>query len=97
MLLDEPFDSSTVAASYDLTVCLNVLDQCESPMKIVEGLMNSTRAGGVLVLSCSYQWSKAHLQNSDEAVTDINSYFNADWKKLNEAEIEYRFRYNERY
>jgi hypothetical protein len=97
VLVDQPFDSSTVDASYDLTVCLNVVDQCESPMKVVEGLMNSTRAGGVLVLSTTYQWSKAHLLDGDEAVDDINSYFNSDWKKLNESDIEYRFRHNERY
>ncbi len=96
-LINQVFDSSTVDASYDLTVCLNVLDQCESPTKIVEALMGATRIGGVLVLSTTYQWSKTHLLDGDEAVDDINSYFNADWKKLNESDIEYRFRYNERY
>ena len=91
------FDSKTTSDDFDMTVCLNVVDQCEEPSKLVRDLQARTRVNGVLVLSCSYQWSSKHLKNPDDASADINQYFNANWTKIGETELEYRFRFNERF
>ncbi|WP_333004978.1 SAM-dependent methyltransferase [Vibrio coralliilyticus] len=81
----------------DLVVCLNVLDQCESPKQVVDYLMSRVSIGGVLALSCTYQWSDKHLKVPSERINDINEYFDRTWQKLDDQEFEYRFRVNERY
>jgi len=96
-LIDVPFGKGVVDKLHDLTVCLNVLDQCDSPWLVVEGLKQCTVLSGVLVLSCSYQWNKKHLKNKREAVDDINDYFGDGWEKLAEDEHEYKIRFNDRY
>ncbi|MEJ2765941.1 methyltransferase domain-containing protein [Photobacterium sp. MCCC 1A19761] len=96
-LIEAPFEHGLVTKEFDLVTCLNVLDQCESPRAIVDALMDATALNGVLVLSCTYQWSKKHLKNESEAVDDINDYFGVNWEKLSEDEIEYKIRFNERY
>ena len=96
-LIGVPFQHGVVTKKFDLAICLNVLDQCESPKTLVEALMDATTSNGVLVLSCTYQWSKKHLKNASEAVDDINEYFGQGWEKLSEDENEYKIRFNERY
>jgi len=96
-LLGEAFDLNVVDRKHDLTVCLNVLDQCESPSKIVNALKDATDNTGVVILSCSYQWNKKHLKIQSEALDDINEYFDDKWLKLAEDDHEYRIRINERH
>lgn len=96
-LIETPFEHGVVTEGFDLAVCLNVLDQCESPNTLVDALKEATALNGVLVLSCTYQWNKKHLKEESEAVNDINDYFSEGWKKLSEAEHEYKMRFNERY
>ncbi|MGY3914045.1 SAM-dependent methyltransferase [Aeromonas australiensis] len=96
-LIEAPFEPGVVKKEFDLTVCLNVLDQCESPKTLVNALMDATAFNGVLVLSCTYQWNKKHLKEESEAVNDINDYFGEGWAKLSEDEYEYKIRFNERY
>lgn len=96
-LLDQAFGHSVVKEKHDLTICLNVLDQCESPTSVMEALKLATLKDGILVVSCSYQWNKKHLVNKYEAVDDINAYFDEGWVKLSEDEHEYRLRFNDRY
>nr|WP_275440585.1 SAM-dependent methyltransferase [Vibrio sp. Of7-15] len=96
-LVETPFEPGVVTKEFDLTVCLNVLDQCESPKILVNALIDATAFNGVLVLSCTYQWNKKHLKEESEAVNDINDYFGDGWEKLSEDEHEYKIRFNERY
>lgn len=96
-LIEAPFSHGVVDDHFDLTLCLNVLDQCESPKGLVEALKNATALNGVLVLSCTYQWNKKHLKVESEAVDDINDYFGEGWVQLSEDENEYKVRFNERY
>jgi len=97
-LINQEFDINTVNEEFDLVVCLNVLDQCPSPTTIVNALKNKVKPGGILCLSCTYQWNKKHLLDFKEAVNDINEYFvESQWKRLSQFENEYRFRFSERY
>lgn len=95
-IINAPFTSHITSHQFDLTVCLNVLDQCESPNDIVNALMQATAPKGVLVLSCTYQWNKKHLADLNAGVDDINDYFDQQWIKLAEDEVEYKIRLNER-
>ena len=56
-----------------------------------------TDVNGILILSCTYQWSSKHLKDKSEAVNDINDYFGEGWVKLSEIDYEYKIRSNERY
>jgi hypothetical protein len=87
----------TCRDQYDLVYCLNVLDQCSNPIEIIQSAMTCTKLDGVLALSCSYQWSKKHLQDLREVVTDIKSYFDDSWELLEEIDLDDKFRFNERY
>lgn len=96
-LIEAPFAPGVVDERFDLAMCLNVLDQCDSPKSLVEALKGATASNGVLVLSCSYQWNKKRLKVESDAVDDINDYFGDGWVRLSEEEHEYKIRFNERY
>lgn len=96
-LIEAPFVSGVTDQKFDLVMCLNVLDQCESPLDLLAALKDATAVNGVLVLSCTYQWNKKHLKDESEAVDDINNYFGSRWVKLSEGEHEFKIRINERY
>ena len=95
--INKPATAELDVPECDLVVCLNVLDQCDSPNEIMAFLFDKVPPGGVLALSCSYQWNKKHLKNPEEQVNDIKQYFDENWRLLGENEFEYRFRVNERY
>jgi hypothetical protein len=95
--IDEPINTATTIGAFDLSIGLNVLDQCESPLTIVQTLVDSTRAGGLVVLACTYQWQKKYLKDWSEGRADINDYFPASWQKIDETHLEYHFRVNARY
>ncbi|RXJ74460.1 hypothetical protein CS022_02370 [Veronia nyctiphanis] len=95
--LNSTFDSETVSDTFDVTMCMNVLDQCESPNEIVLGLKEATNKGGVLFLSCTYQWKKYHFDDESVPLNDINDYFGDGWEKLDESDYEYKIRFNERF
>lgn len=97
MLINEPMRSDTISKQFDLVFCLNVIDQAATPTEIVNAAMACTKIDGVLVLATTYQWSKKHLQNLEEVVNDINEYFDASWEKLAETNVDYKFRFNERF
>lgn len=99
-LINEVCDRSSKIMSYpefDLVVCLNVLDQCQSPVQTIETAQEKTKPGGLLAVSCSYQWQKKKMTNYNEKVSDISDYFSSDWKKIGENELEYHMRVNERF
>lgn len=96
-LINEPMQSDTVKRQFDLVYCLNVIDQAATPAEIVNAAMACTKTTGVLVLACSYQWSKKHLENLEDAVSDINQYFDSSWEKIADADFDYKFRFNERF
>jgi SAM-dependent methyltransferase len=50
-LLNRPFQEVTnIFNSFDLVICSNVIDQCESPLDLVNLLKESTLPGGLLLL-----------------------------------------------
>ncbi|MDB6062592.1 MAG: hypothetical protein JWM78_2695 [Verrucomicrobiaceae bacterium] len=95
--IESPIDAPLSLEAFDVTVCLNVLDQCGSPLAIVETLQRNTRCGGLVALSCTYQWDKKHVKDFMQTRSDISDYFSPRWEKVADANFEYRFRTNERY
>ncbi|MEN2269902.1 SAM-dependent methyltransferase [Vibrio diabolicus] len=96
-LINQPFEHDTLQSSFDLVVCLNVVDQCESPLSVINALKEATKVGGLMVVSCTYQWNAKHIKNEDEAVDDIKAYFAEGWRLVSEADHEYRIRFNDRF
>ncbi len=83
--------------AFDLVACFGVLDQCHSPRLLVERLKAHTAAGGILALSCGYQWSKKHLGPNETPIRNINDLFTDDWTPLSETNIEFTLRKSERH
>lgn len=96
-LINEPMQSDTVSRQFNLVYCLNVIDQAATPAEIVNTAMACTKITGVFVLASTYQWSKKYLKNLEEAVSDINEYFDSSWEKIAETDFDYKFRFNERF
>ncbi len=94
---------------FDLVTCLNVLDNCTAPLALVETLKRHTALGGILALSCTYQWSKKYLGTMSERANrtlepaaeaptrHIHSLFGAEWTWLNDTNIQFTLRKSERH
>jgi len=94
---------------FDLVTCFNVLDNCEAPVALVERLQAHTAPGGVLALSCTYQWNQKYLDTtreraervqepaSDVPAEAIDSLFRQGWTRVDETDIAFKHRKNERY
>jgi hypothetical protein len=67
------------------------------PLRLVERLKEWTAPGGVLALSCSYQWGERHLRGSAPPRGNIADLFDGKWTLLAEAHEPFRFRACERY
>ncbi len=83
-------------AAYDLVLCLNVLDQCGSPMQLLKDLKNSVRTGGLLCVSCTYQWPSKHLNVGESTIEDLCQCFGSSWEIVDEVELDYSLRLNHR-
>lgn len=82
---------------FDLVICSNVIDQCEDHFQLVEFLQRSTAPGGILVLSCTYQWQDKYIGNAPVKIKDINELFSAEWKLLGETNLPFEIRTSERH
>lgn len=82
---------------FDLVVCSNVIDQCEDHLQLAEFLQRSTAPGGILVLSCTYQWQDKYIGNAPVKIKDINELFSAEWKLLGETNLPFEIRTSERH
>ncbi len=97
-LINDSLDEVSPAQYHDLVICLNVIDQCEHPSRLMQQIKDRVKPGGLLYLSCTYQWQKKLIAVEKEAIDDINEYFEpAGWKLWGENELEYKLRYHERF
>lgn len=93
-LLTLPFEQLNISEKFDLVICSNVIDQIDDPLDLVELLKNRTSNGGVVALSCTYLWKRKIYH---EQIKDVRNLFGDDWKILNETNISFKCRRNERY
>lgn len=96
-LVGHCYEDAKGLPAHDLVLCSNVIDQCAEPRKLVEFLQNHTAPGGVLALSCTYQWKKNFVDLKQDFIPDVKELFGPDWRLLGETELEYRVRGNERH
>lgn len=96
-VLDKKYDELSGLGPFDLVVCSNVIDQCESPHSLVQMLKDKVSPNGLLAISCTYQWNDKYFKSNDEQITDIKDLFDNEWLLLGEDEIEFRCRRNERH
>lgn len=91
--MDLPLDEVT----YDLVICSNVIDQTKDPERLVEFLKSKTAPGGVLLLSCTYQWQNKYIGNASKQIMNINDLFGAGWSLQAETNIPFNVRLFERH
>jgi SAM-dependent methyltransferase len=100
-LINLPFEKITEKLSpADLVICSNVIDQCDKPLSLIDFLVPLVKPGGVLVLSCTYQWNEKYvgqINYPNYPIQDINDLFGPKWSRLGETNLEFRCRKNERF
>jgi phospholipid N-methyltransferase len=94
--INAEFDSSLLEKSYDLVICLNVLDQCPSPIKLLNALKSKVKIGGVLCVSSTYQYPSKILADGELELHNLTDYFDGDWEQLRETNLDYKIRINHR-
>jgi SAM-dependent methyltransferase len=82
---------------FDLVICSNVIDQCVDPEKLIELVQRSTRPGGVLALSCTYQWQEKYIGNAVREIKNTTEFFSGGWTPLGETNIPFQCRKYERH
>jgi SAM-dependent methyltransferase len=92
--LNQSFEQIQSPATYDLTICSNVIDQVADPLLLIDFLKRTTKPHGVLALSCSYLWKNREL---DHTLKDLKNNFKEGWSVLNETNLPFSCRRNERY
>ena len=93
-----PFEElSADLGCFDLVLCSNVIDQCFAPRDLVRVLQKSTAPGGVLTMTCTYQWNDKYIGNASEPINDIQELFDSEWVVLGETNIPFHVRVCERY
>jgi hypothetical protein len=96
--INQPFQNlAAEPGKFDLVVCSNVIDQCSDYLQLVDFLKRSTIREGVLLLSCTYQWSEKYIGNASNPVKDISEFFDSRWTFLGETNLPFRIRVFERY
>lgn len=90
-------DAPKNLGQFDLVICANVIDQCQDHLKLVEFLKTSVNPGGLLLLSCTYQWQNKYIGNAGYQIKDINELFDSRWMQLNQTNIPFQCRVNERH
>ena len=83
--------------TFDLVVCADVIDQCHYPLALVELLKRSTAPGGLVALSCTYQWQAKYRGLPPDPVRHLDQFFEDGWTPAGEANLPFRVRVNERH
>lgn len=97
-VLNLPFEQLTPdLGQFDLVICSNVIDQCHEPLKLVELLKKSTAPGGMIALSCTYQWQPKYRGLPAKPIRHLDELFTEDWSVRNETQIPFQLRVNERH
>ncbi len=100
-MLNVPYEELAGAgrtpATHDLVVCSNVIDQCKDPRTLAEVCKSAVAPGGLLALSCTYQWQNKYTGNAVKLIDNIHELFGPGWKFFGEANIPFQVRSNERY
>ena len=98
-IIGESFENANLESEiFDLVVCLNVIDQCHSPLQLIDFIKAKTRKNGILVVSDSYQWPSKHCHDQQFVIENLKDFFKEhSWKVLDERNIEFKLRHNERH
>ena len=95
---DLPFaDLPTDLGTFDLVACANVIDQCHHPLALIDLLKRSTAPGGLVAISCTYQWQSKYRGLPTDPIRHLDQLFDDKWRLVGEADLPFRVRTNERH
>lgn len=85
-------------AGFDLITCLNVVDRHPCPAVVVENLGRLMNEGGLLVLSCPFDFDLGSTPEVGAWIDDLNALFaeTSAWSHVGEDEVFYEFRAHKR-
>lgn len=95
--LNQTFQDLRIHEKFDLVICSNVIDQCSGPRDLAEVIKAAAAPGGLVLLSCTYQWQHKFTGNAVRQIRDIKELFGPGWRCLNEMNYPFHSRVNERH
>jgi SAM-dependent methyltransferase len=83
---------------FDLVTCLNVVDRHPYPRTLIGSIANVIAEGGLLVISCPFDFRIETTPDRGDWIDDLNDLFahSGGWESVGEAEVYYEFRSSSR-
>ncbi len=78
---------------YDLVTCLNVVDRHPQPLEVVVHFERFMNEGGLLLMSCPFDFHEGSTPDRANWISDLNSLFEGrSWEHVGEYELYYEYR-----
>ena len=93
-IVNETLEGFRPERGFDLVTCLNVVDRHPCPSDVVDDLAGLMNDGGLLVLSCPFDFDEDSTPDAGNWIDDLNALFagSASWSHVGEDEVFYEFR-----
>lgn len=93
-VVNETLERYRPQGGFDLVTCLNVVDRHPSPAAVVSDIGRLMNDGGLLLLSCPFDFRDESTPDIEARIDDLNALFvaNSSWSHVGEDELFYEFR-----
>ena len=97
-VVNETLEGYRPSQGFDLITCLNVVDRHPCPSALVNSIGRLMNDGGLLVLSCPFDFDEISTPDPEAWLDDLNVLFagSSDWTHVGEDEVCYEFRSHNR-
>ena len=93
-IVDETVERYRPHHGFDLVTCLNVVDRHPCPAALVDSLGRLTNDGGLLILSCPFDFDQRSTPDVGAWIDDLDAFFAGtdSWRHVGEDELFYEYR-----
>ena len=97
-IFNRPLEDHRAEGGYDLLACLNVVDRHPDPRALVARLGGLLREGGLLLMSCPFDFDETVTPNPETWIEDLNELFAGvpGWRHVGQEELFYEYRSHRR-
>lgn len=95
---NETLEHHTSRDGYDLVTCLNVVDRHPRPFEVVAHLERNMNEGGLLLMSCPFDFHEESTPDPADWISDLNALFDKSrsWEHIGEDQLYYEYRGHKR-
>ena len=97
-IVNETLERYRPQQGFDLVTCLNVVDRHPRPVDVVNSIGGLMNDGGLLVLSCPFDFDEKSTPDVGMWIDDLNALFvgASSWSHVGEDDVFYEFRSHNR-